>query len=69
MGIKIRCKNVCCNQVVDMSQGFKRVENDLFCSISCANDYLRQSQRFDYTARRPPGQPALNYKSKAWWKY
>jgi hypothetical protein len=56
--------------VVDVTQGFIRVDNRIFCSITCSNNYLEQQKRFDYTTRTlmQDGFKPLNYKPNRWWE-
>lgn len=66
--MKIRCNDPECRTVVNLLEGFIRVDNRVFCSVACSNNYLRQVQRFDYTTRTLEQSNPLNYKSTKWWE-
>jgi hypothetical protein len=65
--MKIRCNNPECRTVVEVNEGFIRVDNRIFCSVSCSNHYLKQTERFNYTTQTLQQFAPLNYKPKRWW--
>lgn len=60
--MRLRCANPCCNQVLDMTREFKRVDGRVYCSTACVNEYLKQVGRFDYTTKTVQQGNPLNYK-------
>lgn len=49
--MRLRCNNPECRCVVETNEGFIRVDNRIFCSVECSNNYIKQVQRFDYTTK------------------